>query len=162
MVCGLCQGQFILLLLCLSICYEHQNSEGLLNCVHFQLSVQTHNVRSQAGLFVSEEFRIQVQCLPTSSSGLVLQQACVEAVQGRSWEAVWKAACYRSGGEVPDGEGGPPHDQMSLRKRQNKNKGIISKPASKNTKTTKIAVKNWEANYLKVPEVGGIRVTGSC
>ena len=56
---------------------------------------------------------------------------------------------------------------MSLRKRHLKSKGK-SKQASKQTnkqksKTTKISVKKWVANDLKVPEVGGLRrIPGTC
>ena len=53
----------------------------------------------------------------TTSSGLVGQQSCGKAVQSRSWEAVWKAACYRSGGEIPDGEGGPPASLADFKKK---------------------------------------------
>ena len=59
------------------------------------------------------------------------------------------------------------HKLMSLRKRHLKSQGK-SKQASKQTnkqksKTTKISVKKWVANDLKVPEVGGLRrIPGTC
>ena len=58
-----------------------------------------------------------MQCPTTSSSGLVWQQLCEEAVQSRSWEVVWKAACNRVGGVVPDGEGGPPASLDKFKKK---------------------------------------------
>ena len=56
------------------------------------------------------------------------------------------------------------HKLMSLRKRHLKAKEKASKQASKQkSKTTKISVKKWEANDLKVPEVGGLRrIPGTC
>ena len=58
-----------------------------------------------------------MQCPSTSSSGLVWQQHCGEAVQSRSWEVVWKAACNRVGGVVPDGEGEPPASLDKFKKK---------------------------------------------
>uniref|UniRef100_A0A0V1KJ60 Uncharacterized protein n=1 Tax=Trichinella nativa TaxID=6335 RepID=A0A0V1KJ60_9BILA len=39
-------------------------------------------------IYVFVCFGTQVQCPTTSSSGLVWQQLCEEAVQSRSWEVV--------------------------------------------------------------------------
>ena len=63
------------------------------------------------------------------------------------------------------------HKLMSLRKRHLKSQGKskqASKQANKQTnkqksKTTKISMKKWVANDLKVPEVGGLRrIPGTC
>ena len=60
-----------------------------------------------------------MQCPTTFSSGLVWQQLCEEALQSRSWEVVWKAACKRVGGVVPDGECGIPARLDGFKKKTN-------------------------------------------
>ena len=54
------------------------------------------------------------------------------------------------------------HKLMSLKAKEKASKQA-SKQTNKKSKTTKISVKKWVANDLKVPEVGGLRrIPGTC